>query len=103
MVSLVVNMTDTRWLVQRGRTWYALQAVPRDLRQRMGKLRLLKSLGTRDLRVAIAKRHAALAEFQRAFDAARAADVPATLTTAALAWRDVPAVRTRRLQHVSCQ
>jgi integrase len=77
-----------RWLEQRGRTWYAVQAVPRPLRPKLGgKRKLLKSLETRDLHVAIARRHGALAEFQRIFDRASAPAAAEALTDAALSWR----------------
>jgi hypothetical protein len=45
-------------------------------------------LQTRDYHVAMSRRHAALAEFQRVFDRARAAAGSDDLTTAALSWRD---------------
>jgi integrase len=77
-----------RWLIQRGRTWYAVMEVPRPLRAKLGKRRLLKSLQTRDYHVAKSRRHAALAEFQRVFERARAAAGSDDLTTAALSWRD---------------
>lgn len=67
-------MADTRWLEQRWRGWYAVKDVPRSLRAVIGKKRLLKSLDTRDLHVAIARRHAALAEFQREIDEATRGD-----------------------------
>jgi site-specific recombinase XerD len=73
-----------RWMEVRGRTFYAVQAVPRPLWARVGKRRLVKSLGTRDHHVAIARRHAALAEFQRTFDRVRSADAR---VEAALEWR----------------
>jgi hypothetical protein len=76
-----------RWLEVRGRTFYAVQAVPRPLWARMGKRRLLKSLGTRDHHVAIARRHAALAEFQRALDRVREPASADALVEAALEWR----------------
>ena len=79
---------DTRWLEQRGRTWYAVMAVPRPLWAKLGRRRFVKSLGTRDFHVALAKRHAALAEFQTAFERARADGAAADLTTAALIRRD---------------
>src|SRR3954447_7067881 len=75
---------DMRWMEVRGRTYYAVQAVPRPLWVRIGKRRLVKSLGTRDHHVAIARRYAALAEFQRFFDRVRGADGN---VEAALEWR----------------
>jgi hypothetical protein len=76
-----------RWLEVRGRTFYAVQAVPRPLWARVGKRRLLKSLGTRDHHVALARRHAALAEFQRTLDRVREPASADALVEAALEWR----------------
>ena len=78
---------DMRWLEVRGRTFYAVQAVPRPLWARVGKRRLLKSLGTRDHHVALARRHAALAEFQRTLDRVREPASADALVEAALEWR----------------
>jgi integrase len=75
---------DMRWMEVRGRTFYAVQAVPRPLWARVGKRRLVKSLGTRDHHVAVARRYAALAEFQRLFDRVRGGDGH---VEAALEWR----------------
>jgi integrase len=79
---------DTRWLEQRGQTWYAVMAVPRPMWASVGKRRLIKSLGTRDLSVAIARRHAALAQFQATFDVFRRQAKTDDLTTGALLWRE---------------
>jgi integrase len=62
--------------------------VPRPLRAKLGKRRLIKSLGTRDRHIALARRHAALAEFQRIFNGARAIASSDALTETALTWRD---------------
>jgi integrase len=78
---------DMRWLEVRGRTFYAVQAVPRPLWARAGKRRLVKSLGTRDHHVAIARRHAALAEFQRTFDRVRGSASADGVVEGALVWR----------------
>lgn len=78
---------DTRWLERRGLTWYAVQDVPRTLRSALGKKRLLKSLGTQDLHVAVARRHAALADFQRQIASAQRGASPDPLAEAAMAWR----------------
>src|SRR5215204_6992678 len=78
---------DMRWLEVRGRTYYAVQAVPRLLWARTGKRRLVKSLGTRDHHVALARRHAVLAEFQRTFDRVRGLASADAVVEAALEWR----------------
>jgi integrase len=83
-----VVMPDTRWLKQQGRAWYAVQETPRDILATVGKRRLIKSLGTRDVHVAIARRHAALAEFQRVFERARKPQAADALLEAAQGWRE---------------
>lgn len=82
-------MADERWLTMRGRTWYAVKDVPRPLRVVVGKKRLLKSLQTRDLSVARARRHNALAEFALVLAAAQAKAGAPPETTAALEWRAI--------------
>src|SRR3954454_19918986 len=79
---------DMRWMELRGRTFYAVQAVPRPLWGRAGKRRLVKSLGTRDHHVALARRHAALAEFQRIFDRVRGFAGDDALVNEAIDWRE---------------
>src|ERR1700758_2486867 len=79
--------SDMRWLILRGRTYYAVQEVPRPLRAKLGR-RLMKTLATTDHRVAVARRYAALAEFQRVFDRARNATGADPVTAAALSWRE---------------
>ncbi len=80
-----------RWLTQRDRCWYAVRDVPRPLRAVLGKKRLLKSLDTRDIHVALARRHAALAEFQRVFDAALSQGRASPIMTSAMEWREIRA------------
>ncbi len=70
----------------RGRTWHAVQDVPRPLRAALGRKRIVKSLETRDVHVAIARRHAALAGFQAVFDGAVSRST-APVTDAAMIWR----------------
>ena len=73
---------------QRGRGFYAVRDVPRPLQARVGRRRLVKSLETRDLRVAKARSHAAQADFQRQLDEAeREAVGLSPVVDAALAWR----------------
>jgi integrase len=79
---------DMRWLEVRYQTYYAVRDVPRPLREKLGKKRLIKSLGTRDYHVARARRHAALAEFERIIAQARGIAANDDLTAAALAWRE---------------
>ena len=55
----------------RGLTWHCVKEVPRPLRKIMGKKRLVRSLKTRDLKLAQARRYQALVEFEREIEAAR--------------------------------
>lgn len=71
---------------QRGRGWYAVMDVPRPMRAVLGKKRLVKSLRTRDINLALARRFTALAEFKRTLAGVESASaVP--LVTAGLEWR----------------
>ena len=78
---------DLRWLEQRGHTWYAVQDVPRPLRARLGKRRLIKSLGTREIHVARSRRHEALATFARVFAEAQRSVGAADFVARGLEWR----------------
>lgn len=78
---------DTRWLEKRGAGWYAVQAIPRPLQKLMGRKRFLKSLKTRDHKVATARRYAALADFARQIAAAQRDTTEDPLVTRGLAWR----------------
>ncbi len=84
---MATSKRDMRWLQKRGQAWYAVAEVPRGLRTKIGKRRLLKSLKTQDYHVAVVRRHAALAEFQAVFAQARGAVAAGSVTEAALAWR----------------
>lgn len=82
---------DMRWLELRGRTWYCVKDAPRHLRPTLGK-RLLRSLQTRDVNVARARRHAILADFQRTIAAAERDHGPANASPAyeaGMAWRGI--------------
>ena len=81
-------MADTRWLERRYQGWYAVKDVPRRLRSVVGRKRFIKSLGTRDLHVAVARRHAALAEFGRIIAAAQSRSTVDPIVEAGIAWRD---------------
>lgn len=81
-------MADTRWLIKRHKTWYAAMDVPRPLRAIVGRKRFVKSLQTHDLGVAIARRHAALAEFHREIEAAKRGPQGDDLVQEGLAWRE---------------
>lgn len=81
-------MADAKWLFKRHKTWYAALDVPRRLRTVVGRKRFVKSLQTHDLGVAIARRHAALAEFHRAIDAASRGRTSDNLVEEGLTWRE---------------
>ncbi len=79
---------DLHHLVRKGRTWFVVQDVPRDLRKPMGKRRLSRSLHTHDIHVAMAERHAVLAEFAAEFKSAREPGEADATMREAMAWRD---------------
>lgn len=81
------SMPDTRWLEQRRQGWYAVQDVPRPLRPMIGKNRLIVSLQTRDLKVAQARRHDALAQFARQIAAARRPKLGDPVAELGMHWR----------------
>ena len=81
-------MSDMRWLERRGLTWFAVKAVPRSLWERAGKRRFIQSLKTHDLRIAVARRHAALAGFEAALAACRSTSGVDPIVEAGLAWRE---------------
>lgn len=82
-------MADTKWLQQRRQGWYAVKAVPRTLRQAIGKNILIASLHTRDLRVAQVRRLDALAEFARVISAAKRTWPGDPVLGSALRWRRI--------------
>jgi integrase len=86
---------DTRWLELRGLTWHCVMDVPRPLRAAMDRKRMVKSLQTRDRTVAVARRHAAIAEFQLAFARARRTAEVDPIVTAAMEWRTTLATMER--------
>ena len=79
---------DMRWLQKRHLTYFAVMEVPRGLRERLGKRRLLKSLGTEEHHIAVLRRHQALADFQKQFEAAGRDAGAASVADEALEWRE---------------
>jgi integrase len=80
---------DERCLQKRRKCWYAVQEIPRSLRPAFnGKRRLIRSLHTPDLHLAVARRHAVLADFQRQFESARVRRTHDPIMQSALEWRD---------------
>ncbi|MGA9869296.1 MAG: tyrosine-type recombinase/integrase [Acetobacteraceae bacterium] len=83
------DMVDMRWLRLRGRGYYCEKDVPRRLRTALGgKKCFVRSLQTREHAVALVRRHAMLAEFNRIIaEAERGHVTPGT--TAANTWRGI--------------
>lgn len=70
-------MQDRAHLTQSGakgkvKTWSVQMVVPRDLREKVGKAKLIRSLDTRDEREAADRKHSVLAEWTNMFRAMRA-------------------------------
>lgn len=81
---------DLDYLVRQGGypTWHCQKDVPEKLRHAVGKARLIKSLGTHDVRLARSLRWKVLADFEAILVAARSKVGPETNVQAGLAWRD---------------
>ncbi len=82
--------TALHHLAKRGSagTWYAVKAVPKDLRPAFGgKHHLLKNLATQDRAVALARRNGALDELERMIRAARQPARAADIVEAAMILR----------------
>lgn len=88
---------DTRWMKLKGRTWYAVKETPRALQAVLGA-RLIRSLQTRDVQVARARRYAVLAEFERTIAEAERSHGPAGASPAyeaGMTWRGILAALER--------
>ncbi len=87
-------MADTRYLERRRQGFYAVVEVPPSLRAKLAgrsgkpKRRLVKTLETRNLAVAKARRWAVVAELRAIIETARTGGGTATLVDEALGWRD---------------
>jgi integrase len=79
---------DMRHMEIRYRTYFAVLSVPRPLRPKVGKAKLLRSLKTDDYRVARARLNAALGDLQKHLEPAREVETADKRQSAALAWRD---------------
>ncbi|MBZ9939210.1 tyrosine-type recombinase/integrase [Mesorhizobium sp. BR1-1-16] len=80
-------MTDTRYLTKRRQGYYVEIEIPPSLRETMGKKRLVKSLGTRELNVARAKRWETIAALKAQIEAARKGSAALPLEEEALGYR----------------
>lgn len=79
---------NNQYLEQRRLGWYCVVEVPPLLRKQLGR-RLRRSLKTRDLNIARARRWAVVKDLKAAIEAARSGATAAdTLTEEALIWRD---------------
>ena len=88
-------MSDTRYLQQRRQTWHVRIAVPPSLRATVGKQHLVRSLATRSLFAARAKRWAVVAELKAELAAAQAKTTENPILSTALVWRDLIAAARR--------
>jgi hypothetical protein len=100
------QVADIRWLQRRAQGWYCVKEIPRPLQATMGKRRLIKTLGTRDLRAAQARRHAVLVLFDREIAAASTKVSKSATVQSAMEWRAVldamtPSQRDHELQYVA--
>lgn len=64
-------MPDNRNLLRQRQTWFVVVEVPPSLRERLGKRRIKKTLSTRDIHVARARRWKVVAEIRDQIEAAR--------------------------------
>ena len=79
---------DTRYLEQRRQGWYVVLEVPPSLRERLGRKRLRKSLGTRSLTTAQAKRWAMIATLRADITGAQGQRAGDPIANEALGWRE---------------
>jgi hypothetical protein len=80
-------------LTRRHQTWYVTVEVPPSLQHALGR-RIARTLGTRDVAVARAKRHAAIAAIQATIAAARQSG-PTPIVREAEGWRESIVAETR--------
>lgn len=78
---------DNRYLVRQRQTWFVVVEVPPSLRKRLGR-RLKRTLKTRDIHVARARRFRVVAEVKELIEAARQGKDGSTIEQEALAWRE---------------
>ncbi|TLU71252.1 tyrosine-type recombinase/integrase [Lichenicoccus roseus] len=81
-------MADTQFLVQRRQGWYVRIAVPPALRAAVGKQHLLRSLATRSLAVAKARRWKVVADLKALLEEARRGKDGDPVASEALGWRE---------------
>ena len=82
----VSGVSDNRFLLRQRQGWWAVVEVPPSLRQTLGR-RLKRTLKTRDVAVARARRWAVVASLKGQIERARKAQQGDPLVTEALAWR----------------
>jgi integrase len=78
---------DNRWLVRQRQTWFAVVEVPPSLRSKLGR-RIKRTLRTRDVAVARARRFKVVADIKAQIEVARKERQPDPLEAEALAWRE---------------
>lgn len=79
---------DNRYLIRQRQTWFAVVEVPPSVRPKLGKRRLKRTLSTRDLHVARARRFRVVADLKAEIEAVRRGAAPTTISDEALAWRE---------------
>ena len=82
----MVRAQNNSYLIRQRQTWYAVVEVPPSLRKRLGR-RIKRTLGTRDINVARARRWRALAQIHRLIEDARNNREGDPLEQEAIGWR----------------
>lgn len=85
---------DNRYLERRRQTWFAVVEVPPSLQKRLGR-RIRRTLKTRDVHVARARRHKVVGEIKELIEAARNGKDDSPIQQEAMAWRETLAAAER--------
>jgi integrase len=88
---------SNQYLEQRRQGWYAVVYIPPSLREALGRKKLSRSLKTREVHVARARRWPVVAEFKATIEQARAGATQDPVLLEALEWREQIAAEARRL------
>src|SRR5690348_13810530 len=79
---------DNRYLIKQRQGWFAVVEVPPSVRPRLGKRRLKRTLHTRDIYVARARRFRVVADLKAEIEAAKRGATTTTITDEAMALRE---------------
>jgi integrase len=85
---------DNRYLIRQRQTWYAVVEVPPSLRKQLGR-RVKRTLDTRDIHVARARRFRAVADIKALIEDARRGPQGDPIEQEALGWREAIAAAKR--------